>query len=344
MKENTIVSLADSNYFELLNELIDSIQKFEQSKTVAICILDAGLTDEQKNILLSKVDEIKNAEWDIEVPELKVRGKEWLKSQVSRAFLPKYFPGFKKYIWNQKNIFSRSNFFFQTTNLEKFSKNRKFGFFLSLVKPRLVPMVLIATAAGFYLGSPTNIDLLTLFHVLIGTALSSSGTLALNQIIETDIDKKMSRTKDRPLPSGHIFKSEAIIFAILLLISGLTYLLILGNFICSFVTLSSAAIYLLVYTPLKTRSPLNSIVGAIPGAIPPLIGWSAASGFLSIESFILFTILFLWQIPHALAIAIIYKEEFVAAGIKLLPVDDPEGKNTCRHIVCLLYTSDAADE
>jgi len=99
MKENTIVSLADSNYFELLNELIDSIQKFEQSKTVAICILDAGLTDEQKNILLKKVDEIKNAEWDIEVPGFKVRGKEWLKSQVSRAFIPKYFPNYSKYLW-----------------------------------------------------------------------------------------------------------------------------------------------------------------------------------------------------------------------------------------------------
>ncbi len=99
MKENTIVSLADSNYFELLNELIDSIQKFEQSKTVSICILDAGLTDEQKNILLNKVDEIKSAEWDIEVPGFKVRGKEWLKSQVSRAFIPNYFPNYKKYLW-----------------------------------------------------------------------------------------------------------------------------------------------------------------------------------------------------------------------------------------------------
>ncbi len=99
MKENTIVSLADSNYFVLLNELIDSIQKFEQSKTVAICILDAGLTDEQKNILSSKVNEIKNAEWDIEVPGFKVRGKEWLKSQVSRAFIPNYFPNYKKYLW-----------------------------------------------------------------------------------------------------------------------------------------------------------------------------------------------------------------------------------------------------
>ena len=99
MKENTIVSLADSNYFELLNELIDSIQKFEQSKTLAICILDAGLTDEQKNILSSKVNEIKNAEWDIEVPGFKVRGKEWLKSQVSRAFIPNYFPNYKKYLW-----------------------------------------------------------------------------------------------------------------------------------------------------------------------------------------------------------------------------------------------------
>ena len=99
MKENTIVSLADSNYFELLNELIDSIHKFEQSKNVAICILDAGLTDNQKNILLAKVDEIKKAEWDIEVPGLKVRGKEWLKSQVSRAFIPNYFPNYKKYLW-----------------------------------------------------------------------------------------------------------------------------------------------------------------------------------------------------------------------------------------------------
>ena len=99
MKENTIVTLADSNYFELLNELIDSIQKFEQSKNLAICILDAGLTNEQKNILLNKVDEIKNAEWDIEVPEFKVRGKEWLKSQVSRAFIPNYFPNYKKYLW-----------------------------------------------------------------------------------------------------------------------------------------------------------------------------------------------------------------------------------------------------
>tara|TARA_Y100000590_G_scaffold60532_1_gene64565 strand:- start:1248 stop:2159 length:912 start_codon:yes stop_codon:yes gene_type:complete len=99
MKRNTIVSLADSNYFELLNELIDSIQKFDQSKYLAICVLDAGLTDDQKNILLGKVDEIKNAEWDIEVSESKVKGKEWLKSQVSRAFIPNYFPNYKKYLW-----------------------------------------------------------------------------------------------------------------------------------------------------------------------------------------------------------------------------------------------------
>jgi len=99
MKNNVIVSLADSNYFELLNELIDSIKKFEQSKNVSICILDAGLTEDQKNKLSEKIDEIKIAEWDIEVPSYKVSGKEWLKSQVSRAFLPKYFPGYKKYLW-----------------------------------------------------------------------------------------------------------------------------------------------------------------------------------------------------------------------------------------------------
>jgi len=99
MKENTIVSLADSNYFELLNELIDSILKFEESKKISICILDAGLTDEQKNNLLTKVDEVKSAKWDIQVPNIKVRGKEWLKSQVSRAFIPNYFPNYKKYLW-----------------------------------------------------------------------------------------------------------------------------------------------------------------------------------------------------------------------------------------------------
>jgi len=230
------------------------------------------------------------------------------------------------------------SFFVQTTNLEKFSRNRKWTFFFSLVKPRLVPMVLIATASGFYLGTPAKIDLLSLFHVLLGTALASSGTLALNQVIEIEIDKKMTRTKDRPLPRGHIFMAEAIIFSSLLLISGLIYLVIFGNFICSFVTLVSATIYLFIYTPLKTRSPLNSIIGAIPGAIPPLIGWSAATGFLPAESFILFTILFLWQIPHALAIAIMYREEFVAAGIKLLPADDTNGRNTCRHIVVYCLT------
>tara|TARA_Y100000588_G_scaffold304212_1_gene327002 strand:- start:1139 stop:2041 length:903 start_codon:yes stop_codon:yes gene_type:complete len=230
------------------------------------------------------------------------------------------------------------SFFIQTRNLEKFARSKKWTFFFNLIKPRLVPMVLIATASGFYLGTPAKIDLLTLFHVLLGTALASSGTLALNQVIEKDIDKKMKRTKDRPLPSGHIFISEAIVFSSLLLISGLIYLLIFGNIICSFITLSSSAIYLLIYTPLKTRSPLNSIIGAIPGAIPPLIGWSAATGFLSFESFILFTILFLWQIPHALAIAIMYKEEFVAAGIKLLPANDPIGRNTCRHIIVYCLT------
>ncbi len=230
------------------------------------------------------------------------------------------------------------SFFAQTTNFEKFSRYKKLILFLNLIKPRLVPMVLIATAAGFYLGTPKNVDLLTLFHVLLGTALSSGGTLALNQVLEKDIDKKMKRTKDRPLPSGHIFMPEATLFSFFLLISGLVYLLIFANFICSFVTFVSAAIYLLIYTPLKTRSPLNSIIGAIPGAIPPLIGWSAARGFLSIESFILFTILFLWQIPHALAIAIMYREEFITAGIKLLPIDDPKGRNTCRHIIIYCMT------
>ena len=230
------------------------------------------------------------------------------------------------------------SFFAQTTNLGKFSGYRKWILFLNLVKPRLVPMVLIATAAGFYLGTPKNIELLTLFHVLLGTALSSSGTLALNQVLEKDIDKKMKRTKDRPLPSRQIFMPEAILFSVFLSITGLVYLLVFINFICSFVTLISSAIYLFIYTPLKTRSPLNTIVGAIPGAIPPLIGWSAARGFLPIESFIIFTILFLWQIPHALAIAIMYKEEFIAAGIKLLPMNDPKGRNTCRHIITYCMT------
>ena len=99
MKNNVIVSLADANYFELINELIDSILRFEKSKETAVCVLDAGLTEDQKSILSKKVDEIKSAEWDIKVPSFKVMGKDWLKSQVSRAFLPKYFPGYRKYLW-----------------------------------------------------------------------------------------------------------------------------------------------------------------------------------------------------------------------------------------------------
>jgi len=205
--------------------------------------------------------------------------------------------------------------------------------YLELTKPRVVAMVLIATAAGFYLGEARAFDYLVALNLMIGTAASAGGTLALNQFIERDLDAKMVRTRTRPLPDGRLRPVEALVFGTIVTVAGCAYLWMTVNPLSSIVTIAIAVLYLFAYTPLKRISAICSVVGAIPGALPPVAGWAAARGSLGIEPMVLFAIMFLWQLPHSLAIAQLYKHDYACAGIRLLPLDDPDGKATGRQIV-----------
>ncbi|HBK79268.1 MAG TPA: protoheme IX farnesyltransferase [Nitrospinae bacterium] len=210
---------------------------------------------------------------------------------------------------------------------------RRLGDFISLTKPRIVLMALVAVAAAFYLATQGRMDYLALFHALLGTSLATGGALALNQVAEEDIDFKMKRTRLRPLPDRRLHTTEALAFGVGLLVVGVFYLIFLVNPLAAFFTALSGVMYLIFYTPLKRISSWNSVVGAIPGAMPPVIGWAAAAGEISVGGWILFSILFIWQIPHALAIGILYRDDFKAAGVRLLPVDEPDGRKTGFHVI-----------
>jgi heme o synthase len=205
--------------------------------------------------------------------------------------------------------------------------------FFALTKPRVVLMVLITTAIGFYLGAQETPDYLVLLHTLLGTALAGGGTLALNQYMEREADGKMQRTRLRPLPDGRLQAQEALMFGTLITLGGLTYLWWVVSGLSALVTASITVSYLFAYTPLKQRTSLCSIVGAVPGALPPVIGWAAAQDTIGIEAWILFTIMFLWQMPHSLAIGWLYRDDYAKAGFRLLPVIDPDGRVTGRQIV-----------
>ena len=205
--------------------------------------------------------------------------------------------------------------------------------YLALTKPRVVLMVLITTFVGFYLASLGWLHWLLLCHTLIGVALASGGTLALNQYLERDLDARMLRTKERPLPEGRLQPGEALGFGVAITASGLIYLTLLVNPLSGLVTAVSVGSYLFLYTPLKQKTPLCLMVGAVPGALPPVTGWVAASGQLSLEAWVLFAILFLWQIPHSLSIAVLYREDYARANFQLLPVVEPDGRSTGRQIV-----------
>jgi protoheme IX farnesyltransferase len=194
-------------------------------------------------------------------------------------------------------------------------------------------MVLVTTSIGFYLASWGGVQWLALVHTLIGVAMSAGGTLALNQYLERDLDARMRRTRLRPLPDGRLQPTDALLFGVAITSAGLLYLTFLVNPLSGLVTAVSVASYLFVYTPLKPRTPLCITIGAIPGALPPVTGWVAASGSIDLGAWVLFAILFLWQIPHSLAIAILYREDYARADIKLLPVVDPDGGSTGRQIV-----------
>jgi heme o synthase len=205
--------------------------------------------------------------------------------------------------------------------------------FLSLAKPRVVLMVVLTTLVGYYLGAVAELDYLRLLHLLLGTALAAGGTLALNQFLERDVDARMLRTRMRPLPDGRLQPGEAAAFGSLVTFGGLAYLLVAVGPGATAITAATAALYLGVYTPLKQVSPLCTVLGAIPGALPPVAGWVAATGELGVGAGVLFAILFLWQLPHTLAIARLYRDDYARAGIRVLPVVDPDGGSTERQIV-----------
>jgi protoheme IX farnesyltransferase len=205
--------------------------------------------------------------------------------------------------------------------------------YLELSKPRIVLMVLITAFVGFYLGSETVPNYSTLVQMLFGTALAAAGTLALNQVLERDTDAKMERTRHRPLPDGRLQAREALWFGLLVTVAGLVYLLLAVNLLSAAVTALITVSYLLWYTPMKLRSSLCVLVGAVPGALPPVIGWVAATGSLDVGAGVLFAIMFLWQVPHTLAIARLYRNDYARAGIQFLPVIDLSGESTSRQVI-----------
>ncbi len=209
----------------------------------------------------------------------------------------------------------------------------KFSAYMELTKPRITFLIVLTAAAGFRLGSKGALDYALLFHAMFGIALLSSGIATLNQFMERDLDRRMRRTATRPLPTGKLTPAQALVFGLTLTIGSEVYLASLVNLLTAALGLAVIAGYLLFYTPLKTRSTLSTVVGAFPGAIPPLIGWAAAAGSINIEAWALFTILFMWQFPHFLAIATMYREDYARAGICMLPVVEPEGRRTAQQIV-----------
>jgi heme o synthase len=205
--------------------------------------------------------------------------------------------------------------------------------YLALTKPRVVLMVLCTTLAGFYLGTRGGFDFLLAFNLLIGTALAAGGTLALNQYVERDIDALMQRTCHRPLPDGRMRPAEALWFGLGASLAGLAYLAVTANWLCAVLTGAISVVYLLGYTPLKRVSWLCDLVGAIPGALPPLAGWAAGRGDLALEPILIFAIMFLWQLAHTFAVARLYRTDYARAGIRLLPADNTRGHNLSDAIV-----------
>ena len=200
--------------------------------------------------------------------------------------------------------------------------------YLALTKPRVVAMVLVTTLVGFYLGAEGAPSLQLMLHTLLGTALSAAGTLSLNQYMERELDARMDRTRHRPLPDGRLAPIEALVLGLALLVAGLWYLEVAAGIACALVTAAIAVTYLLAYTPLKTRTSLCSLVGAVPGALPPVAGWAAARGGVAPEAWVLFAIMYLWQIPHTLAIGRMYRDDYARAGIRVLAVVDGDGSST----------------
>jgi len=217
--------------------------------------------------------------------------------------------------------------------LEARARGRVVSDLVALTKPRVVVMVLVTTLVGYDVGLTGPADYLRAIHLLVGTLLAAGGTLALNQHWERELDARMARTRTRPLPAGRLEPLEALVFGAALTLLGTAYLAVLVGGLVALVTLATAILYIGAYTPLKPRTALCTLVGAVPGALPPVAGWAAARGDLTLGAWVLFAILFLWQLPHTLAIARLYRDDYARAGVRVLPVIDPDGASTDRQIV-----------
>ena len=209
--------------------------------------------------------------------------------------------------------------------------------YLVLAKARLNLLVLVTTLAGLYLASPDGVSVSVLVHTLVGTALVAGGAAALNQVWERQSDALMQRTRLRPVPAGRLGVGEGTWFGVVLSAIGLAQLTLGVNGVAAGVAGATLVSYVLVYTPLKRRTSLATLVGAIPGALPPVIGWAAATGDISLPALVLFGIVFFWQMPHFLAIAWMFRDDYARAGIPLLPVLEPDGRRTGQQ--ALIYTA-----
>ncbi len=206
--------------------------------------------------------------------------------------------------------------------------------YIELTKPTITWLILMSTGVGYYFGlRGGEWHWLVLLHTLLGTGLMASGTATLNEWYEREADAKMRRTQARPIPSGRVPARGALLFGIALSLLGFLDLALAVNPLAAFWGLATLTSYLFVYTPLKSRTPHATTIGAFPGAMPPLIGFAAAAGTLTAEAWVLFAILFFWQFPHFLSIAWMYREDYGRAGIVMLPVVEPDGKSTARQIV-----------
>jgi protoheme IX farnesyltransferase len=214
-------------------------------------------------------------------------------------------------------------------SLELTRRRVRFADLMELTKPRITFLVLITTLVGFYMGSRESLNLVLMLHTLLGTALVASGASALNQYFERELDARMMRTRNRPLPDGRLLAVDALIFSSLISGAGVAYLVFFVNSLTGALGAATLAGYILVYTPLKTRTTLCTIIGAFPGAAPPVMGWTAARGEVDAVALSLFAILFLWQMPHFFAIAWIFTEDYKRAGFSI----HPSGERTGRQII-----------
>lgn len=223
------------------------------------------------------------------------------------------------------------------TELDPLIPRRFVSDFAELVKARLTLLVLLTTAVGYYLGATGRINFPGLFHAVFGTALAAAGAAALNQWWERRVDALMHRTRSRPIPGGRMSPRDALILGCLLSVAGIVYLNLTCNSLSALLAAATIVIYIFAYTPLKRVSTFNTLIGAIPGALPPVVGWAAATGGAEIGAWSLFAILFFWQMPHFFAIAWMYREDYARAGFEMISKDDKTGARSASQAVLFCF-------